>query len=135
MLSSFIKEKILTSFNISYLVIGTINTLFGYWIGIGSYFLFYKKFGIFFVGIIANILSITFTYTCYKFFLFKTKGKFLSELIKSFLNYSFAGLLSILTLWILVEILKINIFLSQFLILPLIFVVSYFGNKFYVFKK
>ena len=45
-----------------FLIIGSINTLFGYFIGLINYFLFYKFIGIIGVGILNNVVSITFSF-------------------------------------------------------------------------
>ena len=48
-----------------YFITGVINSIFGYLIGILSYKLFYKFFGIIFVGVLSNIITIIFSYLNY----------------------------------------------------------------------
>ena len=70
-----------------YLIIGLTNTIFGYFIGILNYILFYKIIGIFFLSVLNNIVSITFSFLTYKYFVFKTNNNYiLKEYFKSDLN-------------------------------------------------
>ena len=134
-LSVFLKKKLFNKFNKRYLIIGIVNTILGYLSGILSFFLFYNLYGIFFVGLISNFVSITITFLNYKFFLFKTKKNFFVEYAKSFINYGFISIISIILLWFLVDVSYVNIYLSQLIIIPVIFVISYFGNRYFVFNK
>ena len=83
-----------------YLIIGLINTIFGYFIGILNYILFYKLIGIFFLSLLNNIVSITFSFLTYKYFVFKTKNKFfLSEYLKSYIVYGISFIVGTFFLW------------------------------------
>lgn len=134
MFSNTIK-KIFNKFNYKYLFLGILNTLFGYWFGILCFFSLYDLVGVLGVGIIANFFSISFTFLTYKYFLFKTKGNFLKEYFKSIINYSFLGILSVILLWVFIEKVMLNIYFSQLIILPIIVLFGYFGNKFFVFNN
>lgn len=125
---------VISKFNLKYISIGFINTILGYWISIIIFYIFYERLGIIGVGLMANILNISITYINYKFFLFKTKGNFLREYFKSFINYGLAGLLSTFLLWFFFDVINLNIYLSNILIIPITFMFSYMGNKFFVFK-
>ena len=125
---------VISKFNLKYISIGFINTIIGYWVSIIIFYIFYEKLGIIGVGLMANILNISITYINYKFFLFKTKGNFLREYFKSFINYGLAGLLSTFLLWFFFDVINLNIYLSNILIIPITFMFSYMGNKFFVFK-
>jgi putative flippase GtrA len=125
----------ISKFNLNYILVGILNTILGYWIGIFFYFALYKKVGILGVGLITNFFNISISYMNYKILLFKTKGNIIKEYIKSFINYGFAGLLSIFLLWISYEIIHLNIFLSQLIALFFVVIFSYFGNKFFVFNN
>ena len=69
------KTKVLSSNKkINYLLIGGVNTLFGYMIGVGLYELLVNSVGIVWIGVAANVLSIIFSFITYKLFVFRTNG-------------------------------------------------------------
>jgi putative flippase GtrA len=118
-----------------YLVVGTINTIFGYLTGVGSYKLLGNIVDIIWVGLISNIFSITFSFLTYKLFVFKTKGSWVNEYIKSYIVYGASGIISIYLLWVFVEKLHITIWVSQALLIAVVVIFSYFGHKFFTFKR
>ena len=119
-----------------YLIIGLINTIFGYFIGILNYILFYKLIGIFFLSLLNNIVSITFSFLTYKYFVFKTKNKFfLSEYLKSYIVYGILFIVGTIFLWLTLEVLKLNIFIAQFITITLTVIFSYIGNNYFTFKE
>ncbi len=119
-----------------YLITGLINTIFGYFIGILNYILFYKLIGIFFLSLLNNILSITFSFLTYKYFVFKTKNEFfLKEYLKSYIVYGLAFIIGTFFLWLTLEILKLDIFVAQFITISLTVIFSYIGNNYFTFKE
>lgn len=119
-----------------YLIIGLINTIFGYFIGILNFILFYKLVGIFFLSLLNNIVSITFSFLTYKYFVFKTKNKFfLSEYLKSYIVYGISFIVGTFFLWLTLEVLKLDIFIAQFITISLTVVFSYIGNNYFTFKE
>ena len=119
-----------------YLIIGLINTIFGYFIGILNYILFYKLIGIFFLSLLNNIVSITFSFLTYKYFVFKTKNKFfLSEYLKSYIVYGISFIIGTFFLWLTLEVLKLDIFIAQFITISLTVIFSYIGNNYFTFKE
>ena len=119
-----------------YLIIGLINTIFGYFIGILNYILFYKLIGIFFLSLLNNIVSITFSFLTYKYFVFKTKNKFfLNEYLKSYIVYGISFIVGTFFLWLTLETLKLDIFIAQFITISLTVIFSYIGNNYFTFKE
>ena len=119
-----------------YLIVGFINTIFGYFIGIFNYILFYKLIGIFFLSLLNNILGITFSFLTYKYLIFKTKNKFfLSEYLKSYIVYGLAFIVGTFFLWLTLEVIKFDIFLAQFITISLTVIFSYIGNNYFTFKE
>ena len=119
-----------------YLIIGLINTIFGYFIGILNYILLYKLIGIFFLSLLNNIVSITFSFLTYKCFVFKTKNKFfLSEYLKSYIVYGISFIAGTFFLWLTLEVLKLDIFIAQFITISLTVIFSYIGNNYFTFKE
>jgi putative flippase GtrA len=65
----------------------------------------------------------------YKFFVFKTKGKWLAEYLKCYLVYGMAAVLSLFLVWGLVDGLDIPFWLAQGLVMILSVAFSYFGHS------
>jgi|TARA_B110000967_G_C18846921_1_gene542484 putative flippase GtrA len=119
-----------------FLIIGFLNTIFGYFIGIFFYKMLYHKFGIILVGISSNFFAILFSFLNFKFFVFKTKMKyFFSEIAKSFFVYTSIFIISTLLLYLLIEIFYFNIYIAQGIIIFISIVISVFSQFLIVFKN
>ena len=118
-----------------FLIIGFINTVFGYSIGLVNYFLLNELVGIIGVGIINNVASITFSFFMFKKFVFKTTNtNWLLEYFRSYLVYAVKGIVGILTLWFFIKILKMNIYISQAISMLVTIFLSYKGHKNFTFR-
>ena len=127
--------KLLNEIPKKFMIIGIINTIFGYLIGLLNYFIFYSKIGIIGVGFLNNIIAITFSFTLLKFFVFKTTNiNWFLEYIRSYVVYGIQGLAGILILWVCVSFFNINIFFSQAISILTTVFLSYFGHKKFTFK-
>ena len=88
-----------------YLMVGAWNTLFGY----GTYALLTailmrrSRFGYLYAAVLSSLLNITVAYLGYKFFVFKTKGRYLTEWSRCILVYGTAILPGLFALPVLVE--------------------------------
>ena len=127
--------KLLNVIPKKFMIVGIINTIFGYLIGLLNYLLFYIKIGIIRVGFLNNIIAITFSFTLLKFFVFKTTNiNWFLEYIRSYVVYGIQGLAGILTLWVCVSFFYINIFFSQAISILTTVLLSYLGHKKFTFK-
>tara|TARA_B110000305_G_C19368394_1_gene603126 strand:+ start:1020 stop:1421 length:402 start_codon:yes stop_codon:yes gene_type:complete len=127
--------KLLNEIPKKFMIVGIINTIFGYLIGLLNYFIFYSKIGIIGVGFLNNIIAITFSFTLLKFFVFKTTNiNWFLEYIRSYVVYGIQGLAGILILWVCVSFFNINIFFSQAISILTTVLLSYFGHKKFTFK-
>ena len=127
--------KLLNEIPKKFMIVGIINTIFGYLIGLLNYLLFYIKIGIIRVGFLNNITAITFSFTLLKFFVFKTTNiNWFLEYIRSYVVYGIQGLAGILTLWVCVSFFYINIFFSQAISILTTVLLSYLGHKKFTFK-
>jgi glycosyltransferase involved in cell wall biosynthesis len=134
----FKRDKIQKNFDfkIKFLLIGIINTLVNYLFSITTYYLFYKNFGFILYNILNVFFGVTFSFSMFKFFLFKTDiNKYFIEYFKSYLVYASKILIGIFLLFIFLEFLQINIFISQALVIVLTTLITYKGHKNYTFKK
>jgi hypothetical protein len=131
-LNSLLKNKKL----FKYLLIGTLNTMFAYTNSILIFNLFYKNIGALLVTLIASIINIFFSLVTYKFFYFKTHKKFFfKELIKINISYIIIFIINSSMLWVLIEKIEINIYITQLFIIFFNITISILINFNYVFKK
>lgn len=129
--NSYILEKIPKKF----LIVGFINTIFGYFIGILNYKFLYDLIGIIGVGILNSILSITFAFIMMKLFVFKTVNtNWLFEYLRSYLVYGTQALIGVAALWLCIKVFLLNIYFSQAIAVLTTVFLSYLGHKNFTFK-
>ena len=124
----------LDSQKIRYLLIGVLNTLFGYFVTI---YLYYSLSGILhtlLLLIIAHILAISFSFATNKFLVFKSKSKWLLEYFRYYTVYGTLAIFSILLTWVLADYTKVPFWLIQLLVIALMVCMTYFAHKEYTFK-
>jgi len=126
---------VLSREKIRYLLTGGFNTLVGYSIGVGLYKALESYLSIIWIGIISNILSITVSFLSYKVLVFKTKGMWLAEYMKSSIVYGGIALIGIFFLWLFVDKMKISIWFAQALIIGLTVIFSYLGHSRFTFRR
>lgn len=129
------KNKVFSSEKMRYLLAGGFNTLIGYAIGVSLYKALESNLNIIWIGIISNIISITISFLSYKTLVFKTKGFWLTEYMKSYIVYGGIALVGIFFLWLFVDIMKISIWFAQALVIGLTVMISYFGNSRFTFRR
>ena len=118
-----------------FLIVGFLNTIFGYSIGLVNYFLFFELIGIIGVGILNNINNITFAFIMFKKFVFKTiNTNWFFEYLRSYVVYGVKAVVGIFVLWLFVSILNINIYISQAVAMLVTIFLSYTGHKNFTFK-
>lgn len=127
--------RVIDSQKLRYLLVGGVNTLFGYGAGVGIYMLLVANWHIFIIGIVSNVVSISFSFITYKLFVFKTRGNWFAEYFKAYLVYGGMAALGILFLWLFVDFLNIRIWLAQGMVILVTVVISYFGHKHFTFRE
>jgi putative flippase GtrA len=120
---------------IRYLLVGAINTLFGYAIGVGLYKLLSNQINIISIGIISNIICITLSFTTYKVLVFRTKGGWISEYLRAYLVYGSMAIVGVIFLWFFVDVCELNIWIAQALVIFITVVFSYIGHARFTFKR
>ncbi len=118
---------------IKYLFIGLWNTLVGYLTFIVLYYLLNYKFNYLIILIFSNIISITNSYLCYKFFVFKTKGNYRIEYMRFYLIYGASFLANMVLMPFFVEIAGMQPIPAQGIILIFSVLFGYLGHKHYSF--
>ena len=112
---------------------GGFNTVFGYSVGVCVYKVLGSSLSILWIGAISNMLTITVSFFAYKIFVFRTKGKWLSEYLRSYVVYGGIAIVGIFLLWLFVDIIKTSIWLAQAIILGVTVIISYIGHSRFTF--
>ncbi len=118
---------------IKFVIVGFWNTIIGYVTFIVLYYLLQERLNYLVILIFSNIISITNSYLCYKFFVFKTKGNYCSEYIRFYFVYGLSFLANMLLMPLFVEIVGMKPIPAQGIILFFSVVFSYLGHKHYSF--
>jgi putative flippase GtrA len=121
-----------------YLVVGFLNTIFGY----STYALFtylltpHLPFAYVFAGALSTFLNITFSFLNYKWFVFKTRGNYLREWLRCLVVYSSGILLGALLLPVTVFLIRratpLNAsapYIAGALLMGLNIIASFVGHK------
>jgi putative flippase GtrA len=117
-----------------YLLVGGFNTVVGYFIGLGLLYGLSPAVHVLVIGAIANVLAITVSFTTYKLYVFRTRGRWIEEYFRSYLVYGGMAVVGTLVLWILVDGLRLPMWLAQGLAVVLTVVISYLGHSRYTFS-
>jgi len=133
--SKFNLSNAISGVKVRYLVIGSWNTIFGYCLGVSLFVLMNKHFHIVFIACVANIIAISMSFFTYKKFVFKTNGNWVSEYIRCYVVYGFNAVLGIFLLWFFVDIVRVNIWISQGLSILFTVFISFFLHKNFTFKS
>jgi len=113
---------------LKFLFTGGLNTLFSYFVFVVLYFFIQQKE---LVVTLTTIIAVTFNYYSYKHIVFTDSNK--QKIIIFIGVYFFIYLLSLIHLWITVDIYKINIYLAQFIALFYMPLLGFYLNKKYVY--
>ena len=118
-----------------YLLVGGMNAIVGYSLGVGLYLLLSPALHILLIGLVANVLSISFSFSTQKLWVFRTQGHWLSEYLRSYLVYGGMGLMGTVLLWALVDGIHLPIWMAQGLAIGLTVVFSYVGHARFTFSR
>jgi putative flippase GtrA len=121
---------------IRFLIVGGINTLFGWSAFPAIYFLtLAARWHYLIVLVITQVICITFSFLTAKFFVFRTRGNFVAEFAKFCTFHASYFALNIIILPILVEVVKINPVIGQFGFAVAVVLSSYFWHSKITFKQ
>ena len=114
---------------------GGVNTLFGYGVSVGIYYLLNKVLPLFFILVLINIVSITFSFLTYRYFVFKSQGIWWQEYLKCYVVYGGSAVIGTIGMFILVDKLSIPFWLAQGMLMGISILCSYFGHDKFTFKR
>lgn len=117
-----------------YLFVGGMNAIVGYVLGVGLYVLLSPVLHILLIGLVANVLAISFSFTSQKLLVFRTQGHWLSEYLRSYVIYGSMGLIGTVLLWALVDGIHLPIWIAQGVTIGLTVVFSYLGHARFTFR-
>ncbi len=132
-ITSFIDSS--QGLKLRYLIVGGWNTLFSFLVGPAIYYGLQGKMHVLLVGAIAYAASITMAFLTHKLFVFRTKGRWLSEYLRSYVVYGGTGAIGIVALWGLVDGMAVPFWLAQVLIVLATVIISYFGHLKFTFYR
>jgi putative flippase GtrA len=89
----------------------------------------------------SNVFAITVAFFGYKLFVFRTKGNYLREYLRTYLVYGSSALLGLALLPLLVALVgrvsrnQVAVpYVAQAIVLPLVVIISFFGHKKFSFR-
>jgi putative flippase GtrA len=116
-----------------YLLVGVTNTVAGYLVGVGSYDVLKDVAPVFIISILASAISITLSFCNYKIFVFKKHGQWIQEYLRSLVIYSGMAMFSALSMVLMMDWVKTNIWVAQAVTMLFTTVIGYFSHKKYTF--
>lgn len=121
-------------FYLKFIIIGVINTLFGYISGLAVYPLLEKHFHITLISIIISIINITFSFTTQKIFIFRNSGNIFIEYFKYYITNFIFIIFSTVLLTIFVKFLSIPFYISYTIQTTLGVLLIYFLHTHFTFR-
>ena len=123
---------------IRFMVVGIVNTIFGYSLGILLYLWLVDNIDAYFISTASGVISIGFSVMLQRKFVFLSKGSLQGDLFRGFVTYGGLVLFAALIFKLLVDLAKVDVFLAQAITLGQSWVLSYFllsrftfPNRFY----
>lgn len=111
--------------------VGILNTIVGY----AAFFIFVNYLYYLIALFFAHIIGVIHSFLWNKYWIFKTKKFQLLEFIKFNLIYAVVFIVNAIALFVSVDIIHTDPRLAQLVLLPVITVVSFFGQKLWTFQN
>ena len=111
--------------------VGILNTIVGYC----AFFLLVNYLNYLLALLIAHIIGVLHSFLWNKYWTFKSRQFGLIEFIKFNVIYAMVFIVNAIALFVCVEIFQVNPRLAQLLLLPVITMISFFGQKFWTFNE
>lgn len=128
---------------VRYLFVGGFNTAFGYSCFAVLNFVLADRvpYAYMVANIGSNIVAITVAFLLYKWFVFRTKGNYLREYLRTYVVYGSSALLGLALLPVLVAVVGMYIknerivpYVAQAIVIPLVVIISFVGHKRFSFR-
>lgn len=119
----------------AYTIVGIINTIIGYIIGIFLLVILKNKLSVFNISLIASAFSIFFTFNTQRIFVFTAaRTSYIRQLLRSYIVYGVLSFLSAFLLDYLINGLQFPDFSALGVVITLTFLISFILNKRYTFR-
>ncbi len=118
-----------------YLLVGGYNTVFAFLLFCLLQFLLKNHLHYLLILLICHLISVLNSFLTFRFFVFRSTKNPLHEYLKINIVYAGYYLANAALLYILIDLLKANIFLSQLLCIGILTIITYFAHKHFSFKK
>lgn len=120
---------------VRYILVGAINTLFGFLLFTGLYYLLIETLNYIGIFVLTQVIAITFSHFMQRNFVWRTKNRYSKELVKFASTYVTLSAVNIVLLAFAVEYVKLPTLSSQYAIGFLLIIVTFFFQKYWIFKK
>ena len=120
---------------VRFLITGVINTGVGYGFFVLVQFTLGARIGYLASLLIAHLLASTIAFTIYRRYVFAVKGGLVRDFLRFQSVYIVPLLANLLILPILVEVLDWNVYVAQALVVLVSTLISYFGHKYFSFRR
>ena len=127
--------RLLARQEVRYLIVGGWNALFGPGCFLSCYWLLRAYVHYMIIYVVTSVLAITVAYVLYKYFVFRTRGDILREGLRFFGVYGVSMLFGLVSLPFCMEVLRLNVFVSQLIIMAVTVVGSFFCHKHFSFRR
>jgi putative flippase GtrA len=134
MIDKFYKLILQLPEKIRFLLAGGFNTFTGYSVFLALHYMFSESWHYQHILVLTYILTSFCSFFTLKFFVFKAKGKWFYEYLRTLLSVSFIFFINAFSLYLLVEIFHIGVIVSQTVSIGITIVISYFAHKFFSFQ-
>ena len=111
--------------------VGILNTIVGYC----AFFLLVNYLNYLLALLIAHIIGVLHSFLWNKYWIFKSRPFRFLEFIKFNVIYAMVFIVNAIALFVCVEIIQVNPRLAQLLLLPVITMISFFGQKLWTFNE
>lgn len=116
-------------------VVGLINSVFGYLLGVGLFSAFEPYATALVISLVSTSISIVFSFTMQKLFVFRVRGNWFRQFLKGILVYSFVTLIGAVMFAQLMDTFGLNVWLAQAIVIGSTAIIGFIGSKMFTFKS
>lgn len=120
---------------VRYLLVGAMNTLFGFLFFVGSYLLLEDYAHYLVIFLFVQVVAVTFSHFMQRKIVWKSNAVYFPELMRFSSTYVFAAFLNAGLLWLSQELFSQTVLLSQFIIGTLLIPLMYVLQKYWTFQS
>jgi putative flippase GtrA len=120
---------------ILYLLIGGWNTVFGYLVFAGLYWALNGSLPVTVILIISWVIAVTNAYVCYRYLVFRSRGRMHHEIPRFLLVYAVILAANLLVLPLALRVVSLNAYVVQGIYTLAVVIVSYVGHRVFSFRE